>query len=134
MINLLKNKDGIITMITVIIISAVALFVGLTVALTGIDEAQIGGIQVSAYEVFTGADGCMDEALYDLNSDRTGYTGEVLVLGDVNCTIAVTGSGSTRTINVTATMDAGRYTREIEADVSWITAVFKITEYREITN
>lgn len=131
--NAVPNKKGISTLIVVIIISAVTVMAAFSAALTGIDETKIGLNQNKSIETFSGADGCAEEALVKLNGNRS-YTGETdLTIGNTICDIVVSGSGDTRTINVTAinSMPEGTYTREIEVSVDWSTN-FQITSWGEI--
>lgn len=127
-----NQKQGVSTLLMVIVISAVALIIAVTAALKGIDETQTGLHQRKSIETFTATDGCLEEALIKLNGDRTGYTGENLTIGDVSCVVTVTGAGNTRTINVTSTHD-GTYTREFEADVDFSSG-FEVTSWQELTD
>ena len=130
--NLIKNRGGVSTLLMVIVITGVALMIASSATLTGIDEAQMDLKQNKSIETFIATDGCAEEGLIKLNGDRDSYTGEVLVIGDVSCTITVTGAGNTRTINVTSTHD-GIYTREIEVNVDWSSG-FEITSWEQISD
>jgi hypothetical protein len=129
--NLVKNKQGISVLITVIVMSAVMVFIAIFTTTTGIDETQTGLYQNKATETFNGADGCIEEALIKLHNDDQ-YSGENLFVGDVSCIIDVNGAGNSRTINVTATHDA-LYSREIEVEVD-IAPTFNINSWQEITD
>ena len=128
---IIKNKKGISTLMTIIVVSAIALSIALTATLKGIDETNTGLNQTKSLETFTATDGCIEEALVKLNSDH-GYTGEILLMGNVSCTITVNGSGNSRTINVTAN-NSGKYVRDIEVDVDLQNAL-EITSWTEVTN
>lgn len=130
MIKITQNNKGVSLVIVIIIVSAITLMVGVAATLQGIDEAQIGFNQNKSIETFTATDGCIEEALVKLNSNHS-YSGEVLAMGDVSCTITVTGSGNTRTINVVSTHDA-LYSNEINVDVDW-SSTFQITSWQEVT-
>lgn len=129
--NLYTNRRGIATLIVVVIVSAVALMIAMTATLKGIDETQTGAHQNKSLETFSATDGCLDEGLLEL-SNNSSYTGETLTLGDISCTIVVTGIGISRTINVVATYGTD-YDREIEATVT-LSPEFVITSWTEITD
>src|SRR3989338_5627843 len=97
----LKNKSGISLLIVVMIISAMALLLATTASLIGIDSLQNGMRQNATLETFAGADGCMETAIKKLRNDRS-YAGEALTLGNVACTITLTGSATSRTIKAHA--------------------------------
>lgn len=132
MFEIFKNQRGVSTLLMVIVISAVALMIAMSSTLAGIDGSQMDLKQSKSIETFTATDGCVEEALIKLNGDREGYIGENLTVGDVSCTITVTGAGDSRTINVTSTHD-GTYTREIEVEVDWSSG-FQMTSWQEITD
>ena len=58
---------------------------------------------------------CLDEALISLNRDNS-YIGTTFSLDAGDCNVAVSGSGNTRTIDITATID--NYLQDIQADVT----------------
>lgn len=130
--DLIKNQQGIATLTIVIIITAVSLTLALTGMLSSLDENINQYHQERALETFVGADGCLEKGLYELNSDRDNYTGESYTISNVDCVITVTGSGTTRNLNIVADINS-QYTREIEADVDW-SSDFTITNWEEKTD
>ncbi|MBU2524841.1 hypothetical protein KKG71_06640 [Patescibacteria group bacterium] len=124
------NNKGISLLLVVIIISAVTMLIAYSATITGVEESITGLHQSKALEIFSATDGCMEEAIIKIKNSST-YTGESLTIGDVSCTITVSGSGTSRILNITSTME-GLYTREIEADVDW-SSTFQVTAWREIS-
>jgi hypothetical protein len=101
-------------LITVLIVGAVALTIGLSVALRGIGELDMGFAGNRSLEALSIADGCMEEAMIRLWSDYS-YTGATLTVGDGTCSITVVNSGTGRTITVSATIN--KWTRQIRSQV-----------------
>ena len=102
-------------LITVLIIGSVSLFVSLGVAIRGITELDMGLAEHQSMEALAIADGCIQESLLRLSRD-SGYTGGTYTIADGSCTISVSGAGSERIIDVSATVN--RWTRRLQANVS----------------
>lgn len=92
---------GFIGLVTVIMIGALVLAIGLTAVFIGqtqiIISGQIDRAQVARQTVAA----CVDEALYRLKKDET-YAGGTVNVGTLSCALAVTGSGASRTITASA--------------------------------
>jgi len=100
---------------TVLIISVIALSIGVAVALLGSNELIFGLTAEQSHSLLQQADGCAEEAYLRLKKDPA-YTGGSIPYADGTCTVVVTGGGSTRT--VTSTLTIGNFTKSVEADVS----------------
>ena len=124
----LSSRPGAMMLITVLIAGSVALTIGLSIALRGIGEIDMGIAEVQTLKAFGIAEGCTEEALFQLSHDES-YTGGLLTLGDGDCTIDVTSDGSERIINVTATMK--RWIRKIEVRVDLAGPQVTILEWKQ---
>ncbi len=96
-------------MVTVLVMMAVLLAIGLTVASIGRDEIALAGIVQDGDQAFSVADGCAEEAIDRLKGDSA-YAGGTYSLAGGACTVAVTNlGGSNRAVSVAATYaDNGR--------------------------
>ncbi len=74
---------------TMLISSAVALTIGMSIALQGLQGLSMGRSEPKSGEVLAIADGCMEEALLRL-SRSSGYQGGTLTYGNGTCEILVT--------------------------------------------
>ncbi|MBI4713857.1 hypothetical protein HY771_01595 [Candidatus Uhrbacteria bacterium] len=127
---LIKDERGAVALIVMVIFMAVLVLVVSRVALTGLDElaanqsAQIGTTTILS------AESCAEEALLRLSRDNS-YAGGSLTVGEVACTISVSGTpcGSC-TVDVTAS--ASNYTRRIQADVSVTGPAVNVVNWKEI--
>lgn len=124
-------RPGAMLLITVLITGAVALAIGLGIALQSIGMLDMGTAELRAQEVLATADACMEEALLRTSRDAS-YEGESLPLERGSCHITVTGSGSQRTINVTASL--GRWTRKITSQVSLSGSQVTLLEWQQNLN
>ena len=122
------SRPGAMMLMTVLVAGAVALTIGLSVALRGIGELDMGIAGSQTLKTFGIAEGCIEEALFQLSHDAS-YEGGLLSLGDGDCTIDVTSEGSERIINVTATMK--RWTRKIEVRVDLAGPQVTILEWQQ---
>lgn len=119
---------GFTTLLFVLILSAVLTLLVTTASLGGIQETQNAFRHRQGRAVFAAANGCMEEALLSLNQNHA-YTGETLVLNGVSCIVSITGSGTTRTLEVQAAQ--GNYARRLQATVDF-SAAFTLTSWQEL--
>ncbi len=113
------NQSGLTALVTLVIISFVALLVALSVNLISISEMQMGFEKSRSAKAFWAAEACLDEALIRLKRDPSYSGGSLTVDSVTNCTISIAPSGSKRIITTVGTVD-GIIIRRIEAqaDVS----------------
>lgn len=93
-----------IAMMTIIIIGALILTIGISSAFQGQTEIVLVGQSDRRAIVSSLFDSCIEEALYRLKLDAS-YTGGTVPIGTDTCTVTVSGSGSSRTISATASSD-----------------------------
>lgn len=99
-----KSGDGIAMLVSVLIISSVALAIVIGFVLMSLTESKMGIHRNKMIEIFAATDSCIDDALVKLNGNH-GYAGEVFNYADIACTINVSGSGATRTLNANSTYE-----------------------------
>lgn len=127
-----KSPPAFVALITVLVIGAIGLSIGLFLIVSAIDIVEQGFFENKSLETFAGADGCMEHALNSLNLDSS-YAAESITVGNVSCDITVTGSGTTRTIVASATLDS-TYTTVIQVEVTITPKPMEITDWMETTN
>ena len=118
-------------LITVIVAGAVALAIGLGVALRSVGELSMGLAENQSAETLAIADGCVQEALQRLSLSYT-YAGATLTVGDGSCVITVTDSGTDKAIAVTATI--AKWTRKIAAVAGKTNGKIVLRDWKENTN
>jgi hypothetical protein len=107
-------QGGFIAFTSMIVIAAVVLAVSVSVALLGVGEVNAAFSYKKGQEALKAAEGCMDNTLLRLRDDAS-FSSETLSLGDASCTISVSGSGASKTIDVTATIAVPPdYTRKLQ--------------------
>lgn len=116
--NIIKDNSGLASLVAVIIISIVTLSIALSIALSGMTEVQSSLFTSKSNKALQLADSCAEEAYFRLKLDST-YSGGNLNLGSDSCGISISGTGNTRTITTSATVD--RFTRFVNADVNFVT-------------
>lgn len=112
MMTMRQDNRGVIALVTVVIIGALLLMVGLA-------TAQIGQTQlVSVSQADRGqwarqyAVACVEEAVFRLRANPN-FSGTTVPIDGYDCTVSLTGLGVNRT--VTATSTVGDYTKTITA-------------------
>ena len=97
------KQSGAIALISLLIIAAVTLAIGLSLNLLGLDEMRMGFRESKSSEAFHVAESCLEEAFMRLKRDAN-YTGGNLSIGAGSCNIVITANGTQRIINVSGTV------------------------------
>lgn len=131
-----RGQNGFATLATMVVVFFVALLLAMGIQFLGLGELQHGYTSNLGEQAFAIGDGCVDEALQRLRFSSS-YAGGTVTHGDDACTIAVSGSGGTRQVDVAATVN-GHIVREIRAQVALTAAsprnVVSVTSWEELTN
>ncbi|MFH1142360.1 MAG: hypothetical protein ABIH67_02795 [Candidatus Uhrbacteria bacterium] len=110
-----EPTNGFIMILAVIIISAVISTIVISISLGTVTLLEKSDTVLRGEQTRYYVEGCMQEALLQLSMD-TAYAGGILNLGGSTCTVAISGSGNTRTITVEG--NNNDYYRQINADVT----------------
>jgi len=110
-----RRQQGAVLLITVIMLGAMLLIMGLSAAHIGQTEIIIAGQMDRGQHALTRAVTCVEEALYRLKRDSS-YPGGSIDVGDVVCSVTITGTGDSRTITSAASSDI--YTKTIRVEAS----------------
>lgn len=129
---MIKNQSGLTALVTLIIISFVALLIALSINLISISEMQMGFEKSRSQKAFWAAEACLDEALIRLKRDPS-YSGGSLTIDSVtNCTISISPSGNKRIITTVGTVD-GIIIRRIEAQAD-VSGMVALDYWKELAN
>jgi hypothetical protein len=124
------NEEGVVALLVVVIICAVALLMSTGAARLGLGELEAGYTTQKSDQTLYSADGCMEEALERLRRDAT-YTGGSLNFTEGSCILTVVANGNLRTI--TASVTAGDYNKKIQVSATLGGAATVINTWSEIT-
>jgi type II secretory pathway pseudopilin PulG len=116
----MKKVKGVIALTTLLVVTAILLFSGLTLLITSSDLTQSVARSSRALLAEVYAKSCLEEAMYKISRDSN-YTGTVTnSFSDGNCQAAVTNGGSSSTKNIALTANSGtyNYSRSYVADSS----------------
>jgi len=131
-----RRQNGFATLATMVVVFFVALLLAMGIQFLGLGELQHGYTSNLGEQAFSIGDGCVDEALQRLRFSPS-YAGGTVTHGDDACTIVISGSGGTRQVDVTATVN-GLIVREIRARVALTAAsprnVVSVTSWEELVN
>ena len=112
----MKRSRGVVALISLLVISAVLLAMGIAIARVGRNEVVLARIFADGEIAFNVADACVEEGLSRLK-DSSLYTGGTFALDDGTCSVAVTNlGGNDRLIRGTGSYQ--RATRIVEANVT----------------
>lgn len=97
------NQNGFIAFTSLLVISTVVFFIAISVPIIGVTEANNSLGFARSQAALKIAEGCNEEALIRLRDD-VNYSGGTLNLGYGSCTSVVSGTGSNKTIDTTASL------------------------------
>lgn len=126
------HTKGFIALTSILIISAIALAVAVSISLLGIGEARNSLDYKKGREALYLAYGCVDEALLQLKLDET-YTGGALSLGNGTCNIVISGVGSEKTIDVEAEIPGTpRFVKRLQAQTKRANNHINVLNFTEL--
>ena len=123
-----KDQNGMAVLIIILVLTSAMLAIALTLGIGSITQNQISLYQQKEEEVIIGADSCSEEAIMRLSINNT-YSGGSLTIGDVSCTIAISGSMPDMIVDVVATKQA--YTKTLQVEVN-LNSPVSVTSWNEI--
>lgn len=101
---LVRDNQGFILIVSVLLISVVMSIIGIATALATLTHLEQSVTHLRGQDSVAYTHGCMDEALLRLHRDAT-YMGESLTYGVGSCTMIISGSGNTRALTATGTVN-----------------------------
>ena len=106
----IKNEKGVLTLMSVLIVGAIGLSVGVSLLLLGLANSRTNLALQQSNQAKVLADACTEEALQQIR-DLGSYVGSgVLTLGQGTCLYAVTNTGgTTRKITASGTVGSVRW-------------------------
>jgi type II secretory pathway component PulK len=124
-----KNKEGFIALITVLIISAVVLLIGLGVGLASINEANMSLQENQSSQAYYLANLCSEWALMKLKETGSAYRGEIINIENGTCQISVE---SKWIVKVSANFS--NQTKKMKIVVSKVHPEMIINSWQEVAN
>lgn len=127
------TQAGFITLLTVLIVSAVGVAIGTSLLLVGIASGRSSLSAQQSKQAAALADACAEEALQQL-AFSSGYTGPTsLSFGAGSCTATITvGSGDVRTIDATGTVVT--VVRKVKVVTSQLTPRIVVSSWQEVAS
>lgn len=113
--HILFDSRGAVALTTVIIMSALLLLIGLSASRIGQTEIIIAGQMDRGQHARTLAITCMEEAMHRLKLDQS-YSGGTVDIDGNPCSVSLSGSGDSRTIEVSAS--SGDHSKNIRVQSS----------------
>lgn len=127
------QNQGFVTLLTVLIVSAVGVAISSSLLLLGIGNARAGLAVQQSKQAATLADACAEEALQQMRFS-TAYSGTAsLTLGAGTCSYTVTVlTGENRDVQATGTV--GTIVRKVEVTISALTPKTVISSWQEVAH
>ena len=124
------KMKGYITLVSVLIATAVALAVGVSLILWGTGFTKTSLALKQSHQAKALADACAEEALQQIQ-DSNSFTGTVMVtLGQGNCTYTVVNLGAgNRTVTASGTV--GTTVRKIQISIDQVNPTVNVTSWQE---
>ena len=126
-----KTQKGFVALVTVLLVGAVGVAVGISLILLGLGFSRTSLALEQSAMAKALANACSEEALQKIR-ESTAFTGSGnLLLNGGTCTYTVTaGSGQARTIAATGTF--GTIIRKVSISITQITPLIVISSWQEI--
>lgn len=112
-----KTQRGYIALVSLLVISATGLTIGLAVSIAGIEEIQISHGVTQATKAKNLANTCVEDGLERLRNSFISYSGSLSIDGD-SCIIDIVVTGSAALINATGTVDIYNQKLVVQVDSS----------------
>lgn len=128
-----KNQDGVITLISVLVIGAVGVAITLSLIQLGLGSSRTSFAVEQSNQAKTLANACAEEALQQIR-DSSSFTGSGnLTIGQGTCTYTVTNQGgSNRTITASGAVGSVIRKVSITLTVNAINSRITITSWQEV--
>jgi hypothetical protein len=97
--SLQQKKPGIAALMVVVLIGSAALVMGLASSARGLNTLELSVLQSRTEQSRLQTESCIEESLLQLYRD-TNWGGGTLSIGEISCTIAISGNSETKTITV----------------------------------
>lgn len=123
-----SGEAGFISLVTVLVMAAAAVAIGLSFSTWSLSEQQHAYFDESSSESLYASDSCVEEAFIRLKRNPA-YAGGTVSVGDGSCSVAVTAAGSLRTIVASSTVRG--FSRKIVATTTMQGATFRYTDWEE---
>ncbi len=125
------NNKGFITLISVLVLTAIGVAVGVSVILSGLGSSRSAFALEQSGQAKALANACAEESLQQIY-DSIPFSGTAtLTFGEGSCTYTVTKlTGQNRTIAVTGTV--GTIVRKVNILIDKITPTINITSWQEV--
>ncbi len=117
--NVKRTPPGVVAILSVLIITAILIAIGISIAALGQNEIVLSGLIDNGEKAFSIADACSEEGLARLKSDAA-FTGTTFPLDNGTCTVVVTNLGG----NVRLITGTGAFRDAVRSVVANVTITF----------
>ena len=133
MSNAIRRHSGYVTLFSILVISAIAVTITLSVILIGIATNKSSQTTGQSKQANAAATACAEEALEQIK-ENTALTGTfTLTPGGVSCTYVIINTGVTsREIDASST--AGDATRRIKVLISALSPLITVSSWQEVAD
>ena len=131
---MMRNQEGFIALISVLIIGAIVLAISIGLSLRSIGETNMSLAEQESHRALALANLCAEQALMKLESVLNYAGSENVTIGSESCDIlAISGSGNfNRTVQAQSTVSG--YTKKVKVVVSQISPTMQITSWEEVSD
>ena len=127
----IKNSDGYITLISVLVVGAVGVAITTLMILLGLGSARISFAVEQSNQAKALSNTCVEEGLQQIR-DSTPYTGSGnLIIGQGMCDFTVTSQGAQNRI-ITASGTIGTIVRKVKVIIDEINPFIKVVSWQEV--
>lgn len=122
-----RSRPGAAILILVLVVGAVSILIGATLATRSISFLSMGNADVMSRKVLALADGCAEDVLLQLRNDRQ-YAGGTFLRSEGTCLVSIAGTQESRLLTITATIS--RWSHVLLITVNLTTPRIAILDWR----
>ncbi len=128
------HQSGMIALVTVLVVGAIVLVVGVGIATRSMIEGNMSADTEQSNEALSLATSCMETALFTLSNNAAYAGNETVSIGSQSCIIQPVANlgGNLRTVKTSATVNG--HTRRLQVDVSNVNPPLHISAWQEISS
>lgn len=121
------QRPGAALLVFVLIVGAVSILIGATLASRSISYISMGNADIQSRKVLAQADGCIEDVLLRLRNNRQ-YAGGTLTRSDGTCVVTLAGAMDSKQVTIQSTIS--RWSTTVVITVNLITPRISILDWR----
>ena len=127
------NKEGYVALVTMLIVSAIAVSLSITSLTIGLSSSRSSFSLEQSLQAYALSKSCLEEALKEMVDNNAFTGGTTIFLGQGSCTyLVINDGGDNRTIEATGSVSSS--VRRLQVTTDAFTPSINITSFEEVSD